>query len=63
MNSVSWPVVVLLGLVITALVVLGVTHVLDTTWLERTLSAILGFIAGNVLGAKGVNLPRMMRKE
>jgi len=63
MNNVSWPVVALVAVIAVALTVLGVTHNIDQAWLERTFSALVGLALGNMMGAKGFTLPRMMRKE
>lgn len=46
MNNLSWPMAMVLAVLVVCASVLGVTHVLDSAWIERTFSALLGFAVG-----------------
>lgn len=56
MKTLTWPAVVFAVAVLAAVTVLGVTHIVDRDWIERTLSAVLGLVAGfgirHAMGAK-----------
>jgi len=47
---ISWQMVMVLVAVLVTTSVLGVTHVVTSDWIERTITVIIGFTAGHALG-------------
>lgn len=43
----SWPSTVLACVVVIAVSVLGLYHIIEPAWIERTLSAVIGYAVGH----------------
>ena len=52
MSIVNWQKAILLGLGLVAVVVLGIAGVLSSEAVAGALSMVMGYIAGNTVGAK-----------
>ena len=52
-----WPAVIVVSVLLASVTVLGVTHVLDAAWIERTLSAMVGLVVGHTLGSRTARPP------
>jgi hypothetical protein len=52
MPQLNWPVTVVLVAIIVVSGVLAFEHVISVDWIERTLSAIVGFLLGTAMGIR-----------